>query len=82
PQLPLAPTPAPSPPSYTKPPPDCVPLCSERYNKHSRPNLCNRACMTCCGRCKCMPPSTYGNRENCGTCYTGMTTCLNKPKCP
>ncbi|XP_039131438.1 gibberellin-regulated protein 14-like [Dioscorea cayenensis subsp. rotundata] len=64
------------------PMPDCGKLCGVRCSKHSRPNLCKRACGTCCFRCKCVPPGTYGNREVCGSCYVNMTTHHNKPKCP
>ncbi|CAL5194433.1 unnamed protein product [Lathyrus oleraceus] len=52
---------------------DCGGLCGSRCGVHSRPNLCNRSCGTCCVRCKCVPPSTSGNRELCGACYTDMT---------
>ncbi|KAE8672429.1 Gibberellin-regulated protein 9 [Hibiscus syriacus] len=87
----------PAPPTTTPPPPykppspplppvktrkDCIPLCGERCKLHSRTNLCMRACITCCDRCKCVPPGTYGNREMCGKCYTEMKTHNNKPKCP
>ncbi|KAG5049808.1 hypothetical protein JHK85_010911 [Glycine max] len=61
---------------------DCGGLCKTRCSAHSRPNLCTRACGTCCVRCKCVPPGTSGNRELCGTCYTDMTTHGNKTKCP
>ncbi|KAG8366205.1 hypothetical protein BUALT_Bualt17G0052300 [Buddleja alternifolia] len=61
---------------------DCGGLCKVRCGLHSRPNVCNRACGTCCVRCKCVPPGTSGNREICGTCYTDMTTHGNKTKCP
>ncbi|KAF9671536.1 hypothetical protein SADUNF_Sadunf12G0057700 [Salix dunnii] len=61
---------------------DCGGLCKQRCSLHSRPNLCNRACGTCCVRCKCVPPGTSGNREVCGTCYTDMTTHGNRTKCP
>ena len=61
---------------------DCGGLCKQRCSLHSRPNLCSRACGTCCVRCKCVPPGTSGNREVCGTCYTDMTTHGNKTKCP
>ncbi|KAJ0098519.1 hypothetical protein Patl1_21933 [Pistacia atlantica] len=70
----------PLPPATTKK--DCLPLCGERCKLHSRKNLCVRACVTCCDRCKCVPPGTYGNRELCGRCYTDMTTRNKKPKCP
>ncbi|XP_022864501.1 gibberellin-regulated protein 11-like [Olea europaea var. sylvestris] len=61
---------------------DCGRLCKVRCSLHSRPNLCSRACGTCCVRCKCVPPGTSGNREMCGTCYTDMTTHGNRTKCP
>ncbi|XP_024023926.1 gibberellin-regulated protein 3-like [Morus notabilis] len=61
---------------------DCEGLCKVRCSKHSRQNVCKRACGTCCDRCKCVPPGTAGNREMCGTCYTDMTTHGNRPKCP
>ncbi|KAG5604379.1 hypothetical protein H5410_025871 [Solanum commersonii] len=61
---------------------DCGGLCKVRCSRHSRPNLCSRACGTCCMRCKCVPPGTFGNREICGKCYTDMTTHGNKTKCP
>ncbi|KAL1550913.1 gibberellin-regulated protein 1-like [Salvia divinorum] len=61
---------------------DCGGQCKRRCSLHSRPNVCNRACGTCCQRCKCVPPGTHGNREVCGSCYTDMTTHGNKTKCP
>ncbi|KAK9117039.1 hypothetical protein Sjap_015986 [Stephania japonica] len=61
---------------------DCGGLCGVRCGAHSRPNVCMRACGTCCARCGCVPPGTYGNREMCGRCYTDMTTHDNKTKCP
>ncbi|KAJ4712267.1 Gibberellin-regulated family protein [Melia azedarach] len=61
---------------------DCGGLCKQRCSVHSRPNLCNRACGTCCVRCKCVPPGTSGNRDLCGSCYTDMTTHGNRTKCP
>ncbi|KAF5957432.1 snakin-2-like [Camellia sinensis] len=61
---------------------DCGGLCKQRCSLHSRPNVCTRACGTCCVRCKCVPPGTSGNREMCGKCYTDMTTHGNKTKCP
>ncbi|KAH7570224.1 hypothetical protein ACOSP7_018239 [Xanthoceras sorbifolium] len=61
---------------------DCTGLCKARCSAHSRPNVCTRACGTCCVRCKCVPPGTSGNREMCGRCYTDMTTHGNRPKCP
>ncbi|KAK9276160.1 hypothetical protein L1049_005691 [Liquidambar formosana] len=32
---------------------DCGGLCKVRCSLHSRPNVCTRACGTCCVRCKC-----------------------------
>nr|KAJ0216452.1 hypothetical protein LSAT_V11C300121070 [Lactuca sativa] len=61
---------------------DCGSLCAVRCGKHSRPNVCTRACGTCCQRCNCVPPGTHGNREQCGSCYTDMLTHGNRPKCP
>lgn len=61
---------------------DCGGLCKKRCSLHSRPNVCTRACGTCCSRCNCVPPGTSGNREMCGRCYTDMTTHGNKTKCP
>lgn len=61
---------------------DCIPLCEQRCKLHSRKRVCMRACTTCCDRCKCVPPGTYGNRERCGKCYTNMTTHGNRIKCP
>ncbi|XP_050237426.1 snakin-2-like [Mercurialis annua] len=61
---------------------DCGGLCNERCSLHSRPNVCKRACRTCCYRCQCVPPGTAGKRELCGKCYTDMKTHGNKTKCP
>ncbi|KAK2419749.1 gibberellin-regulated protein [Trifolium repens] len=80
PQPPVAPTTPPTP--IVKSWKDCIPLCENRCKLHSRKNICARACMTCCDRCKCVPPGTYGNREKCGKCYTDMLTHGNKFKCP
>ncbi|KAG2714474.1 hypothetical protein I3843_03G031000 [Carya illinoinensis] len=84
-----APVPPVKPPAPASPSPlpvrskkDCIPLCDQRCQLHSRKRLCTRACMTCCDRCKCVPPGTFGNREKCGKCYTDMTTHGNKYKCP
>ncbi|XP_009594361.1 gibberellin-regulated protein 1 [Nicotiana tabacum] len=75
--LAVAPAPAPHPSQL-----DCGGLCKYRCSLHSRPKVCIRACGTCCLRCKCVPPGTFGNREMCGKCYTEMTTHGNKTKCP
>lgn len=75
------------PPPYAPPPPprntkECYPPCLVRCKLHSRKNVCLRACVTCCDRCKCVPPGQYGNKEKCGTCYVNMTTHGGKSKCP
>ncbi|CDP02151.1 unnamed protein product [Coffea canephora] len=89
PPVPLPPPPpvrAPAPPSPMQPPPrntkECFPPCAVRCKLHSRKNVCLRACVTCCDRCKCVPPGQYGNREKCGKCYAGMTTRGGRLKCP
>ncbi|CAL0317243.1 unnamed protein product [Lupinus luteus] len=84
--------PPPSPPVKAQPPvapaplvksnKECIPLCGYRCKLHSRKQVCLRACVTCCERCKCVPPGTYGNRDKCGKCYTDMLTHGNRPKCP
>ncbi|KAF3796565.1 Gibberellin-regulated protein 14 [Nymphaea thermarum] len=79
------PAPAAPPAVHVLPPVDakaCPGLCEGRCRLHSRPNHCKRVCNTCCYRCKCVPPGTYGNREMCGKCYTDMTTHGGRPKCP
>ncbi|KAK4282456.1 hypothetical protein QN277_013833 [Acacia crassicarpa] len=78
---PVAPAPGPVPP-IVRSNKDCVPLCENRCQLHSRKRVCVRACSTCCERCKCVPPGTYGNREVCGKCYTDMVTHGNRFKCP
>ncbi|KAH6820288.1 GAST1-like protein 1 [Perilla frutescens var. hirtella] len=60
---------------------DCGSACAARCKLSSRPNLCKRACGTCCARCSCVPPGTYGNYDAC-PCYASLTTRDNKPKCP
>ncbi|XP_047318960.1 gibberellin-regulated protein 11-like [Impatiens glandulifera] len=60
---------------------DCDWACGERCKDSSRPNLCKRACGTCCIRCGCVPPGTYGNYESC-PCYFSQTTHDGARKCP
>ncbi|ONK55544.1 uncharacterized protein A4U43_UnF1920 [Asparagus officinalis] len=60
---------------------NCGGLCAIRCSKSSRPNLCKRACGTCCARCKCVPKGTYGNEDSC-PCYATMTTRGGEHKCP
>ncbi|CAA3024134.1 snakin-2 [Olea europaea subsp. europaea] len=60
---------------------DCGGACAVRCQLSSRPNLCKRACGTCCARCNCVPPGTSGNYDAC-PCYASLTTKDNKRKCP
>ncbi|CAJ2642942.1 gibberellin-regulated protein 11-like [Trifolium pratense] len=60
---------------------DCNGACAARCSKSSRPNLCHRACGTCCRRCNCVPPGTSGHQEMC-PCYYNQTTRGGKRKCP
>ncbi|GAB2293867.1 Snakin-2 [Dionaea muscipula] len=59
----------------------CGPACNARCRLSSRPNLCKRACGTCCARCNCVPPGTSGNQGVC-PCYYNQTTRGGKRKCP
>ncbi|CAL9196615.1 unnamed protein product [Musa hybrid cultivar] len=52
---------------------DCRGACEERCRASWRFNLCKRACGTCCERCNCVLPGTYGNYDTC-PCYAQMTT--------
>ncbi|KAM3710829.1 hypothetical protein ACB098_01G062200 [Castanea mollissima] len=60
---------------------DCGSACSARCQSSSRPNLCNRACGTCCAQCSCIPQGTSGNRDVC-PCYSTMITSGGQLKCP
>ncbi|KAL0913658.1 hypothetical protein M5K25_017137 [Dendrobium thyrsiflorum] len=60
---------------------DCGGACKFRCSKSRRPRLCRRACGTCCARCNCVPPGTYGNQYVC-PCYAALTTHHGKRKCP
>ncbi|XP_018718123.2 snakin-2-like [Eucalyptus grandis] len=60
---------------------DCGAACAARCKLSSRPNLCKRACGSCCAKCKCVPLGTAGNRETC-PCYANLTTRDLIPKCP
>ncbi|KAB2628240.1 gibberellin-regulated protein 11-like [Pyrus ussuriensis x Pyrus communis] len=63
------------------PPPQPKIACVVRCSKSLRPNLCHRACGTCCTRCNCVPPDTFNNYDVC-PCYRDMTTREGKHKCP
>ncbi|KAM1133139.1 hypothetical protein ACFX19_043131 [Malus domestica] len=43
----------------------CDGACAVRCSKSSRPNLCHRACGTCCSRCNCVPPDTFNDYNGC-----------------
>ena len=60
---------------------DCTSACLFRCSKAGRPNVCMRACSTCCYRCNCVPPGTSGNHLVCGACYA-QTTHNGRTKCP
>ncbi|CAO2817679.1 unnamed protein product [Amaranthus hypochondriacus] len=60
---------------------NCGAACVARCRLSSRPNLCHRACGTCCARCQCVPPGTSGNQELC-PCYYNQRTHGGKRKCP
>ncbi|KAI3745908.1 hypothetical protein L6452_08319 [Arctium lappa] len=60
---------------------NCGAACKARCRLSSRPNLCHRACGTCCARCNCVPPGTAGNQKVC-PCYYNQTTHGGKRKCP
>ncbi|XP_030467981.2 gibberellin-regulated protein 9 [Syzygium oleosum] len=60
---------------------NCSYVCARRCSKSSRKNMCHRACKTCCARCHCVPPGTYGNKNAC-PCYAKLKTHGNRPKCP
>ncbi|KAK2660720.1 hypothetical protein Ddye_007253 [Dipteronia dyeriana] len=68
-------------PGYASPKIDCGAACKARCQLSSRPNLCKRACGTCCGKCSCVPPGTAGNYEVC-PCYAALTTHGGRRKCP
>nr|ADE77851.1 unknown [Picea sitchensis] len=60
---------------------DCKVACGGRCKEASLHDRCLRACGTCCAKCNCVPPGTYGNKNLC-PCYADMKTHGNKLKCP
>ncbi|XWS42167.1 hypothetical protein CRYUN_Cryun17cG0144900 [Craigia yunnanensis] len=60
---------------------DCRVACQGRCKLSKRPNLCKRACGSCCAKCNCVPPGTAGNHEHC-PCYANLTTRNKIHKCP
>ncbi|XP_027177629.1 gibberellin-regulated protein 1-like [Coffea eugenioides] len=61
---------------------DCGQACAARCALASRQKLCKRACGTCCARCSCVPPGTFGNQKLFCPCYYSMTTHGGRRKCP
>ncbi|KAL8123641.1 hypothetical protein AgCh_011572 [Apium graveolens] len=60
---------------------NCTASCDTRCSETKRPNLCKRACGSCCAKCHCVPPGTYGNYEAC-PCYFNLKTHNDTRKCP
>ncbi|GAV88598.1 GASA domain-containing protein [Cephalotus follicularis] len=60
---------------------DCGVACGDRCKLSKRPNLCKRACGSCCAKCSCVPPGTSGNYNSC-PCYANLTTRNQIRKCP
>ncbi|KAK9095949.1 hypothetical protein Sjap_021446 [Stephania japonica] len=66
---------------YLRPKINCEFACARRCRESSRVKVCARACGSCCERCQCVPPGTYGNKAAC-PCYATLRTHGRKPKCP
>lgn len=60
---------------------DCAKACKGRCAETKRPNLCKRACGSCCKTCNCVPPGTSGNYDKC-PCYFHLHTHNHTRKCP
>ncbi|KAL1818345.1 hypothetical protein ACET3Z_013214 [Daucus carota] len=61
---------------------DCEGACTERCKETKRPNLCKRACGSCCLKCNCVPPGTSGNYDASCPCYFNLKTHNQIRKCP
>ncbi|CDP01447.1 unnamed protein product [Coffea canephora] len=61
---------------------DCGQACAARCALASRQKLCKRACGTCCARCSCLPPGTFGSQKLFCPCYFSMTTHGGRRRCP
>ncbi|XP_057427147.1 peamaclein-like [Lotus japonicus] len=59
----------------------CGSKCAQRCSKAGMQDRCIRFCGICCGKCKCVPSGTYGNKHEC-PCYRDMKNSKGKPKCP
>ncbi|XP_061374263.1 protein GAST1-like [Gastrolobium bilobum] len=62
-------------------PQECGPRCAYRCSKTHHRKPCMFFCQKCCGKCLCVPPGTYGNKEVC-PCYNNWKTKRGGPKCP
>ncbi|AES59365.1 putative gibberellin regulated protein [Medicago truncatula] len=59
----------------------CSSKCGQRCSKAGMKDRCMKFCGICCGKCKCVPSGTYGNKHEC-PCYRDMKNSKGKPKCP
>ncbi|XP_010558610.1 PREDICTED: gibberellin-regulated protein 5 [Tarenaya hassleriana] len=62
-------------------PQQCKPRCNYRCSATSHRKPCMFFCLKCCGKCLCVPPGTYGNKQVC-PCYNNWKTKEGGPKCP
>lgn len=60
---------------------ECGGRCSVRCSKTAFKKPCMFFCEKCCGKCLCVPPGTYGNKQFC-PCYNNWKTKRGGPKCP
>ncbi|GAY43714.1 hypothetical protein CUMW_076620 [Citrus unshiu] len=42
---------------------ECNPKCSYRCSATSHKKPCMFFCLKCCSKCLCVPPGTYGNKQ-------------------
>ncbi|XP_027162777.1 peamaclein-like [Coffea eugenioides] len=59
----------------------CTRECKARCAKAGVRDRCLRYCKICCGKCKCVPSGTHGNKHQC-PCYRDMKNSKGKAKCP
>ncbi|CDP03885.1 unnamed protein product [Coffea canephora] len=59
----------------------CGSECDRRCSATSHRNDCLWFCNSCCKKCLCVPPSTFGNKQCCA-CYGNRKTKKGTPKCP
>ncbi|GAU27316.1 hypothetical protein TSUD_05420 [Trifolium subterraneum] len=59
----------------------CSSKCGQRCSRAGMKDRCLKFCGICCGKCKCVPSGTYGNKHEC-PCYRDMMNSKGKPKCP